>query len=110
MAGQFNLYVYRRLCRVDAEVRELGWYGPPRFEYMAGTEADMRFYFAEFRNNPQVLAVELRNHLGEVEDRFDRLVDSLPNVDAAALRLAVLEPRLLAELPASPRSPGQLEA
>jgi hypothetical protein len=43
-----------------------------------------------------VLAVELRNHLGAVVDRFDRLVNTLPDVDLAALRQAVLESRLLA--------------
>jgi hypothetical protein len=55
--------------------------------------------FAEFKDNPQVLAVELRNHLGTVVDDFDRLVDTLSAVDPAALRSAVLESRLLADLP-----------
>ena len=41
-----------------------------------------------------------------VVDRFDRLVDTLPAVDPAAVRLAVLEPRLLADLPPSPPRPA----
>jgi hypothetical protein len=96
---------YRRLCRVDAEARALGQVGPPRLEYMTGSEADMRSLFAEFRDHPQVIAIELRNQ-GAVVDRFDRLLDTLPTLDPAAVRLAVLEPRLLAELPPSPPHPA----
>jgi hypothetical protein len=33
-------------------------------------------------------------------------MDTLPTVDPAGLRLAVLEPRLLAELPATPAHPA----
>jgi hypothetical protein len=76
-----------------------------RFEFLSGTEADMRFYFGEFKDNPKVLAVELWCG-GNVVNRFDRLMDTLPTVDPAGLRLAVLEPRLLAELPAAPALPA----
>jgi hypothetical protein len=77
-----------------------------RFEYLSGSEADMRFYFGEFKDNPQVLAVEL--HCGpNVVERFDRLMDMLPTVDPAALRSAVLEPLLLAELSAAPSRPAR---
>ena len=65
----------------------------------------MRGYFDFFRDNPQVLAVELWGG-GCVVDRFDRLMDTLPTVDPTGLRLAVLEPRLLAELPAAPSRPA----
>jgi hypothetical protein len=76
-----------------------------RFEFLSGTEADMRFYFDEFANNPHVLAVEL--YCGpNVVERFDRLMDTLPTVDPAALRSAVLESRLLADLPPSPSRPA----
>src|SRR5262245_88351 len=93
----WSLYMYRRLCRVDAEARALGQLGPPRLENMTGSEADMRGLFAEFANNPQVLAVELR-HQGVVVDRCDGLLNLLPDlltVDGAQLRAAVLEPALL---------------
>jgi hypothetical protein len=64
----------------------------------------MRFYFDEFRDNPQVLAVEL--YCGpNVVERFDRLMATLPTVDPAALRSAVLESRLLADLPPAPSRP-----
>jgi hypothetical protein len=65
----------------------------PRFEYLDGAEADVRGLFAEFKDNPQALAVELRNHLGVVVDRFDRLMDTLPAVDPAALRSGSIERR-----------------
>lgn len=96
----WSVFVYRRLCRVDAGDRAQGRVGVPRFEYLTGTEADMRAYFEWFKDNPQILAVELRGPLVAVVDRFDRLVDLLPDVDSDALRQAVLEQRLLAELPA----------
>jgi hypothetical protein len=92
--------MYRRVCRVDAQARALGQLGPPRLEYMTGSEEDMRFYFAEFANNPQVLAAELRNDLGAVVERFDRLVAALPALEQAQLRAAVLEPALLRHAPA----------
>jgi hypothetical protein len=50
MVGQFCLHVYRRLCRVDASDHAEGM-RTRRFEFLSGTEADMRFYFAEFANN-----------------------------------------------------------
>lgn len=102
----WHLFVYHRLCRVDADARAKGHHGMSRFEYLAGTEADMRFYFGEFKDNPQVLAVELRDPLATIVERFDRLMDTLPTVDPAALRLAVLEPRLLAELPEAHSRPA----
>lgn len=103
--ADWSVIVYRRLCRVDAGDRAQGRVGVPRFEYLAGTEADMRFYFGEFKDNPQILAVELRGPLVAVMDSFDRLVDLLPAVDSDDLRQAVLEPRLLTELPAAPSRP-----
>jgi hypothetical protein len=102
----WSVFVYRRLCRVDAGDRAQGRVGVPRFEYLTGTEADMRFYFEEFKANPQVLAVELHGSLVAVVERFDRLLELLPDVDPAALREAVLEPRLLAPLPAAPSRPA----
>jgi hypothetical protein len=100
MAGLFCLHVYRRICGVDASDHVKGM-RIRRFEFLSGTEADMRFYFGEFRDNLQVLAAELWCG-GSVVDRFDRLMDTLPTVDAAGLRLAVLEPLLLSELAATP--------
>lgn len=97
----WSVHLYRRLCRVDADARAKGHHGMSRFEYLTGTEADMRFYFGEFKDNPQVLVVELRNPLATIIARFDRLMDLLPDVDPSAARLAVLEPRLLAALPQS---------
>jgi hypothetical protein len=89
----WSVHVYRRLCRVDASDHAKGM-RTRRFEYLSGTEADMRFYFGEFANNPQVLAVEL--YCGpNVVERLDRLMETLPTVDPAALRSAVLEPALL---------------
>jgi hypothetical protein len=74
---------------------------------MSGDADAMTGMFAELRDNPQILAVELRNHLGAVVDRHDRLVDTLPALDSLPLRAAVLEPRLLADLPpSSPRPAG----
>jgi hypothetical protein len=104
MMGKWYLMVYRRLCRVDVIDHAKGM-RTRRFEFLSGTDTDMRFYFDFFRDNPQVLAVELWGG-GSVVDRFDRLMDALPTVDPAALRLAVLEPRLLAELPEAPAHPA----
>jgi hypothetical protein len=101
----WSVHVYRKLCRVDALDRAQGRVGVQRFEYLSGTEADMRFYFEEFKANPQVLAVELHGHLVTVVERFDRLLDLLPDVDPAAAREAIVEPRLLAELPVTPSRP-----
>jgi hypothetical protein len=93
----WSVHVYRRLCRVDASDHAEGM-RTRRFEFLSGTEADMRFYFGEFANNPQVLAVELyRGPI--VVDRFDRLMVTLPTVEPAALRSAVLEPALLRPSP-----------
>jgi hypothetical protein len=100
----WSIHVYRRLCRVDASDHAKGW-RTRRFEYLSGTEADMRFYFGEFKDNPQVLAVELYGGPKVVES-FDRLADLLPDVDPAALRQAVLEPRLLAAGPPAPSQPA----
>lgn len=97
--ANWTVILYRRLCRVDADAIAKGCFGMSRFEYLAGTEADMRFYFEEFKDNPQVLAVELRDSLAAVVGRFDRLVDLLPDVDPDALHQAVLEQRLLVKLP-----------
>jgi hypothetical protein len=98
--------VYRRLCQIDILDRAKETM-TPRSDYLSGAEADMRGMFNEFENNPQVLAVELRDHLGTIVARFDRLADTLPAVDPAALRLAVLEPPLLAKMPAAhPRPTG----
>jgi hypothetical protein len=69
------LFVYRKLCEVDVSARQDGCYGMKRFEYLRGSEADMRFFFAEFCRSDQVLAVELINNLGSVVDRQDRLVE-----------------------------------
>jgi hypothetical protein len=71
---------------VDALDRAHGRVGVQRFEYLSGTEADMRFYFEWFKDNPQVLAVELHGHLVTVVERFDRLLDLLPDLDPAAAR------------------------
>jgi hypothetical protein len=104
MIGKWYLMVYRRLCLVDASDHAKGM-RTRRFEFLSGTEADMRFYFDFFRDNPQVLAVELWCG-GNVVDRFDRLMDTLPTVDPARLRSAVVEPRLLVELSAVPARPA----
>jgi hypothetical protein len=104
MTVKWHLLVYRRLCRVDAADRVKGTH-TRRFEYLSGAEADMRGFFDEFAGNPQVLAVELYCDANVVE-RFDRLVDLLPDVDPVALHLAVLEPRLLAAPPAAPSHPA----
>lgn len=97
----WTVHVYRRLCRVDADAKANGHHGMSRFEYLTGSEADMRFYFNEFKDNPQVLAVELRDPLATIVERVDRLVDLVPagewlfaGIDPVALRQAVLEPAL----------------
>src|SRR4051794_13415779 len=92
--------LYRRLCRLDLSDRAEGL-RTRRFESLSGTEEEMRGFFGEFKDNPQVLAAELYGG-PNVAERFDRLVDLLPDVDPAALRLAVLEPRLLAALQPAP--------
>lgn len=104
MDDKWRLLVYRRLCRLDATDYVDGM-RTRRFESLSGSEEEMRGFFGEFRDNPQVLAVEL--YCGpNVMDSFDRLVDLLPGVDPAALRLAVLEPPLLAALPPAPAHPA----
>jgi hypothetical protein len=57
-AGPFCLRVYRRLYRVDAS-DHAEWMRTRPFELLGETEADMRFYFGDLRDNPQVLAAEL---------------------------------------------------
>jgi hypothetical protein len=42
MPDHYSVIVYRRLCRVDATARAKGEWGPPRFDYLTGTEEDMR--------------------------------------------------------------------
>jgi hypothetical protein len=62
-----------------------------RFEHLTGTEMEAREFFVLFKDNPQVLAVELRGP-GGVKDRFDRLMDLLPELEPSAVRTAILEP------------------
>ena len=100
MTSNWSLMVYRRLCQVDARDHAKG-IRTRRFEYLSGSEEEMRGFFHEFAASPQTLAVELYCG-GSVVERFDRLVELLPDVDMAALRLAVLEPRQLAVKPLAP--------
>lgn len=88
MATIWSVHAYRRICRVDIDDRKT-----QRFDYCQGDEASMRGLFAEFKDNPQILAAELRDPFGTVVDRYDRLLDLWPNLHAGLLE-AVVEPRL----------------
>lgn len=84
MATPWRLFVYRKVSKVDILAAEAGNPGLKRFEALSGEEAQMRSYFQDFAQDPQVLAVELIDQNGYVAARKDGLLDRVRELRAAS--------------------------
>jgi hypothetical protein len=69
------LAVYRRLGMMDITSKIEGNNGMKRFEFITGTEDELRGMFDTFMMSDQVLAIEIWDGIRGVIARHDRLVD-----------------------------------
>ena len=72
--NKWYICAYRYVCKVDLQSAKAGQH-TPRFIYDNGTEEQMKELFDIFKNDPEIMAIEL-SFKGKVEQHYDKLLEA----------------------------------